>query len=103
MGDVVYHSIQEVATKLHPRFEGPYRIIGIEHGNKIKIKHLTNYNSKIVHVDHLKRVRRSMDDGEELPSPEPSPSAPEQALPSTSFEYRKKLRSSKTLPDAESI
>ncbi len=102
MGDVVYHSIHEVATKLHPRFEGSYRVIGIEHGNKIKIRHLTNYNTKIVHVDHLKRVSRSMDNGEELPSPEPSPSAPEQALPSTSLEYRKKLRSSKTLPDAES-
>ncbi len=35
MGDVVYHCTQEVATKLHPRFEGPYRVIGIGHGNKI--------------------------------------------------------------------
>ncbi len=96
------HSIQEVATKLHPRFEGPYRVIGFEDGNNLKIRHLTDYNTKIVHVDHLKRVSRSMDDGEELPSPEPSPSAPEQALPSTSLEYRKKLKSSKTPPDGES-
>ncbi len=96
MGEVVYHSIQEVATKLHPRFEIPYRVIGIEHGNKIKIRHLTDFNTKIVHVDHLKCVSRSMDDGEKLPAPEPFPSAPEQTLPSTSLEYRKKLRSSKT-------
>ncbi len=87
-----------MATRLHPRFEGRYRVIGIEHGNKIEIRHLT----KIVHVDHLKRGSRSMDDGEKLPSPEPSPSAPGQALPSTSLEYRKKVRSSKTPPDAES-
>ncbi len=89
MGDVVYHSIQEVATKIHPRFEGPCRVIGIEHGNKIKIRHLTEYNTKIVHVDHLKRVSRNMDDGEQLPSPKPSASASKQALPSTSLEYRK--------------
>ncbi len=101
MGDVVYHSIQEVATKLRSRFEGPYRVIGIEHGNEIKIRHLTDHNTKIVHVDHLKRVSRSMDDGEELPSPEPSQTAPEPVLPSTFLEYRKKLRSPKTLPKAE--
>ncbi len=40
MGDVVYHSIQEVATKLHPRFEVPYRVISIEHANKITIRHM---------------------------------------------------------------
>ncbi len=99
IGDVVHHSIKEVTTKLDPRFEGPYRVIGIDHGNKVKIRHLTDYNTKIVHVDHLKRVSRSMDDGEELPSPEP-PSTPEQALPSTSLEYRKKSKSSKTLSNA---
>ncbi len=54
IGDAVYHSIQEAATKLHPRYKGPYRVIGIEHGNKIKIRHLTYFNTKIVHVDHLK-------------------------------------------------
>ncbi len=102
IGDLVYHSIQEVATKLHPRFEGPYLVIGIEHGNKIEIRRLTDYNTNNFRTDHLKKVSRSMDDGEELPSPEPSPSAPEQALPSTSLEYRKKLRSSKTLPNTES-
>ncbi len=102
IGDVVYYSIQEVATKLLPRFEGPYRVIGIKHGNKIEIRHLTDYNTKIVHVDHLKKVSRSMNDGEKLPPPEPSPSAPEQALPSTSLAYRKKLRSSTTPPNTES-
>ncbi len=102
MGDVVYHSIQEVATTLHPRFEGPYRVIGIEHGKKVTIRHLTDYNTKIVHVDHLKRVSRGMDDGDKLPLPEPPPSTSEQALPSTSLEYRDKLRSYKTLPNTES-
>ncbi len=29
MWDVVYHSIQDVSTKLHPRFEGSYLVIGI--------------------------------------------------------------------------
>ncbi len=102
MGDVVYHSIKEIATKLDPRFEAPYRVTGTEHGNKVKMRHLTDYNTKIVHGDHLKRVSRSMDDGEELPSPEPSPPAAEQALPPKSFEYRKKLRSSKSLSNRES-
>ncbi len=101
IGDVVYHSIQEVATKLHPRFEGPYRVIGIGHGIKIIVIHLTDFNNKVVHVGHLKEVSRSKDHEEELPSPESSPSPPDQELPSTSLEYRKKLRSFKTFPDAE--
>ncbi len=77
--DVVYQSIKEIATKLDPRFEGTYRVIGIENSNNVKVRHLTDYNTKIVHIDHLKRVSRSMDYGEELSSPK-SPSAPEQAL-----------------------
>ncbi len=51
IGDAVYQQIQEINTKLDPRFEGPYRAVDIVDYNKLKINHLTNFTTKTVHLD----------------------------------------------------
>lgn len=58
--------VQEVISKSDPCFEGHYHVISIEHGNKFKIRYLTNYSIKIVHLDQLKHVSQDMVLGEEL-------------------------------------
>ncbi len=58
VGDLVYHLIQAVKNKLAPRFEGPYRVIDYDKGNKVKLRHLTTLETKLAHLDHLKRWTR---------------------------------------------
>ncbi len=57
--------VHEPKNKLAPRFEGPYRVIEIESGNKLKIRHLTTKETKIAHLDHLKRFARSQSPDDE--------------------------------------
>ncbi len=49
VGDIVYMKVHEPKNTLAPRFEGPYRVIEIASGNKVKIKHLTTKETKIAH------------------------------------------------------
>ncbi len=58
IGDIVYLKIQEPKNKLAPRFEGPYRVVDYDKGNKVKIRHLTTLETKLAHLDHLKRTKR---------------------------------------------
>ncbi len=57
--------VHEPKNKLAPQFEGPYRVIEIDSGNKVKIIHLTTKETKIAHLDHLKRHAISQDFEEE--------------------------------------
>ena len=62
VGSLVYvlvHDIQTSFKKLSEKFEGPYRVIAPETGNKWRIKSLTSGSEKVVHVDHLKTVKDS--------------------------------------------
>lgn len=52
----MYEQVRELVIKVDPRFEGLYLVIGIEHGNKIKVIHLTDYTTRLALVDQLKRV-----------------------------------------------
>ncbi len=73
--DAIYMPAQNIANKLDPCFEGSYHIIGIEHCNKMKKRHLKNLSVKIVLLDQLKQVSYCMDSREELPPllpPEPT-------------------------------
>ncbi len=97
IGDVVYINVHEPKNKLAPRFEGPYRVIGYDKGNKVKLRHLTTLETKLAHLDHLKRTSRpnstvvdTEPDTEYSPSDVPSV---DRAANSDSVEYRKKLRS----------
>ncbi len=97
VGDIVYMKVHEPKNKLAPRFEGPYRVRATESGNKLKIKHLTTKETKIAHLDHLKRHTRLQspaDDEEDEQNPTPSvqPTSSTTADEATN-EYRKKLRS----------
>ena len=96
-GDIVFVAESERSSKLEPRFSGPWRVVTMDGGNKIHIRHLLSGVEKTVHTDNCKRVsgefqvpvtsamdRRS--DAEE--SEEKVPSHTEDQL-----EYRKKLRS----------
>ncbi len=99
IGDLVYHQVHEPKNKLAPRFEGPYRVIDYDKGNQVKLRHLTSMETKLAHVDHLKRWTRpnspllDTDDSSEPPSPEVPPG--DNTANTDSLEYRKKLRSHK--------
>ncbi len=101
IGDV-YMQVQDIATKLDSCFEGPYRVIGIEHDNKLKIRHLKNLSVKIVHIDQLKWVSRGTDSGEKLQTLSP-PESTTKSLQSTSTEHRQKLRSPKQVAERLAI
>ncbi len=58
IGDLVYVNNQEPKNKLAPRFEGPYRVTDYDKGNKVKLRHLTTLETKLAHLDHLKRMTR---------------------------------------------
>ncbi len=58
IGDLVYQQVQEPKNELAPRFEGPYRVIDYDKGNKVKLRHLTTLETKLAHLDHLNRWTR---------------------------------------------
>ncbi len=96
MGDIVYNQVHEPKNKLAPRFEGPYRVLECGPGNKVTIKDLHTFTTKVAHLDHLKWMGRPstlVDDPETSPLPPPVPSGAETQQAQASEEYRKKLRS----------
>ncbi len=99
IGDIVYIKIHEPKDKLAPRFEGPYRVIDYDSGNKLKIRHLTTLETKVAHVDHLKRTARQpyTDEKTAVETTSTLPELPQAATPTAAapHEYRKKLRSCK--------
>ncbi len=99
IGDIIYLKIQEPKYKLSPRFEGPYRVLDYDKGNKVKIRHLTTLETKLAHLDHLKRTNRptSSTCEESTPAPDDPLATPTNnpgpAEVDTTNDYRKKLRS----------
>ncbi len=94
VGDIVFMKVHEPKNKLAPRFEGPYRVIEVESGNEVKIRHITTNETKIAHLDHLKRLVRSQDLEEQEPQLPPCVQPPsENPDKDLRNEYRKKLRS----------
>ncbi len=96
IGDIVYTKVHEPKNKLAPRFEGPYHVVAYDKGNKVKIRHLTTMETKIAHLDHLKRHARSQgQDTEAEPTPCVLPQGADSSEESPN-EYRTKLRSYKS-------
>ncbi len=97
LADIVYIKVHEPKNKLAPRFEGPYRVIAYDTGNKLKIRHLTTLETKVTHVDNLKRTARQPYTDEETAVEVNSLTSdlPQAATPANADlnEYRKKLRS----------
>ncbi len=63
IGYIVYLKVHEPKDKLAPRFEGPYRVTDYDKGNNVKIRHLTTLETKVAHLDHLKRTIHKRRDG----------------------------------------
>ena len=62
VGSLVYvqvHENQSLFKKLAEKFEGPYRVISPESGNKWRLKSLITGKEKVAHIDHLKTVKDS--------------------------------------------
>ncbi len=99
IGDLVYNLVPEPKNKLAPRFEGPYRVIDYDKENTVKLRHLTTLETKLAHLDHLKRWTRPdstvVDADQDTASPSPEVPAADMAANTESMEYRKKLRSYK--------
>lgn len=106
VGDVVFSQVHEVNNKLALQFESPYHVLDHEHGNEIKVRHLTPYEVKVIHLDHVKRVSHSFDSSKELPAlPSNSNTTDNTAVPNapaapSSEEYHKKLHSHTTCAEA---
>lgn len=75
---MVFVQFHKISNNLAAFFESPCRVIGYEHGNKFNIKPLSLFRVKVVHLDYVKRVLRTYDDGEQL-SALPPVSAPQAA------------------------
>ncbi len=99
LGDIVFTKIQEPKNKLAARFEGPYRVIAYDKGDKVKIRHMTTLETKLAHLDHLKRTKRPSssveEDTESVSSTQPDPPTTEGTVNADVDEFRKKLRSYK--------
>ncbi len=99
IGDLVYHLIPEPEDKLAPRIEGPCRVIDYDKGNKVKLRHLTTLETKLAHLDHLKRWTRPdstvVDADQDTASTPPEVPPADNAANTESMEYREKLRSYK--------
>ncbi len=97
IGDLVYLKVHEPKNKLAPRFEGPYRVIDCDKGNKVKLRHLTTLETKLAHLDHLKRTTRPtspvVDTDQEKEASTSTVATAARVENTESMEYRKKLRS----------
>ncbi len=61
IGDIVY-SVKHVKTsKLNPNFEGTFRVIAKETGNKVRLLNLSDFLERVSHLDSLKRVSSGLD------------------------------------------
>ena len=56
IGDIVFSLVNTKTSELSPNFEGPFRVIQKEHGNKVKLLHLHTAQERIAHLDSLKKV-----------------------------------------------
>ncbi len=95
IGDIVYEKFHESKNKLAPRFEGPYRVVGVDGSNKVSIRHLTSMETKVAQLDHLKRQARSHYVEEDSEPTQEITSAADDTIDSPQNDYRKKLRSYK--------
>ncbi len=99
IGKLGYQKVQEPTNKLAPRFEGPYTVIDYDKGNKVKLRHLTTLETKMAHLDHLKRWTRpdstvvDADQGTASTPPDVPPA--DNTANTESRVYLKKLRSYK--------
>ncbi len=97
IGDLVYQKVQEPQNKLAPRSEGPYRVIDYDKGNKVKLRHLTTLETKLAHLDHLKRWTHPdstvIDADQDTASTPPEVPPVDNTANTESMEYREKLRS----------
>jgi hypothetical protein len=93
--DVVFVQIHDRQSKLDTKFEGPYRVINNNLGNKAELLNLTTLEKKIVHRDHLKKVSKHFDTGVTAPDPVLPDSTPDATTHTQAPEntYRHKLRS----------
>ena len=89
LGDIVFEINQTRESKLDKRFCGPFRVIEIGSGHKVKVLGLQSLDTKTIHKDLLKKVSREFDNHVEVPT-EPSSSPSE---PSSTNTYKQKLRS----------
>ncbi len=80
-------------NKLSPKFDGPYKVIGIANGNKYRIQHLETGEVINRHVDDLKRTNMT---SKSIDETETDPSIINEDLlddADDTHEYRRKLRS----------
>jgi hypothetical protein len=64
-GDLVLLEISKPISKLQPRFLGPYLVLG-QVKNDVQVRHVVRDTVSIVHVDHLKIFRGSLDEARKL-------------------------------------
>ena len=83
VGDIVFRRVHDRHSKLDPLFQGPYRVLEIMSGHKVKLRDLKTGMESVVHRDHLKQVHRGLDTESAMPrTPPQSPSVtPPQHLP----------------------
>ena len=96
IGDIVFSRLHDRNSKLDPLFTGPYRVLELLQGHKIKILDLKTLLPHVVHKDHLKRVSKGFDDDSLqplVPSTSTNSHLSPDTTPDTHSLYRQKLRS----------
>ncbi|KAK4322805.1 hypothetical protein Pmani_006471 [Petrolisthes manimaculis] len=78
IGDIVYSLVEVKHSKLDPKFDGPFRVIAKEHGNKVKLLKLKNHTETTAHLDSLKKVHSGLDceDPQFIPTVSQPPHSP---------------------------
>lgn len=90
-GGIVYSLVEVKHSKLDQKFEGHFRVIAKEHGNKVKLLNLKDHSQTTAHLDSLKKVHSGLDcenpqfipTESQPPRSPPSPASPED--PTTPF------------------
>ncbi|KAK4321769.1 hypothetical protein Pmani_007398 [Petrolisthes manimaculis] len=78
IGDIVYSLVEVKHSNLDPKFDGPFRVIAKEHGNKVKLLKLKNHTETTAHLDSLKKVHSGLDceDPQFIPTVSQPPHSP---------------------------
>ncbi|KAK4326756.1 hypothetical protein Pmani_002773 [Petrolisthes manimaculis] len=78
IGDIVYSLVEVKHSKLDPKFDGPFRVIAKEHGNKVKLLKLKNHTETTAHLDSIKKVHSGLDceDPQFIPTVSQPPHSP---------------------------
>ena len=105
VGDVVFTRIHDRHSKLDSRFNGPYRVLEVMHGHKLKLLDLHSFTESVIHRDHVKLVNRGFDQHSDAQPPRHVSDGVESSVPSSSIspqssstsDYCSKLRSHSTL------